>query len=573
MQATQRFISDFCIVIDGTFNTNRLKLPLLVAVGQLNSGRTFPAAFSWCPEEDEASYGFFWQCLKDHCFNRPNEVPCAPPRVIIGDQSKGLTASIPRAFPQAKQQFCDWHAVEAMVVKMRQLGVPGDDIKATHKSACWRYIASKSIDELTENRRILGLTVGPQFTRYLAETWVPKEEKVIYLYTHKLANLGSTASQRVESYHDTVKELTNAQLSLEESVKRLIIKVNSIIKDIDQDEAFSAGSYSLLAQSAPFRLLRMSVSKFALKRLERQWATLDSQITTGYEVNLPPNDCECEDLLRFGIACAHYLKKAYIENLAIPKTMIHLRWWLNGPPIHSVNWRPFYALEQPIPSPIGNQIPSLIAQISVVRGLLGPEQRHQLDIQQGQAERWIENNSIFTLQSLLRQAESSYSLQQTPLYPPDTRREGRLARRGGHRPTNERALTANERAIQQERREQQTALQQERLRATQAVEQAVATEQAGTASKAQGLQERITTIETTAEVALESIPETPPRSIGLSLLIRTPERPRPRREASPEASPSALLPTSTAPPVLTRGKRRRQPTTKAVEARDQGFIH
>jgi len=108
-----------------------------------------------------------------------------------------------------------------------------------------------------------------------------------------------------------------------------------------------------------------------------------------------------------------------------------------------------------------------------------------------------------------------------------------------------------------------------------AVEQAVATEQTGTASKAQGLQEGIKAIVTTPEVALESIPETPPRSIGLSLPIRTPERPRPRREASPEASPSALplLPTSTAPPVLTRGKRRRQPTTKAVEARDQGFIH
>ena len=79
----------------------------------------------------------------------------------MGDQSKGLTASIPKAFPQAKQQFCDWHAVEAMIAKMRQLGVLGDDIKATYKSACWRYIASKSIDELTENRRALGLSVNP----------------------------------------------------------------------------------------------------------------------------------------------------------------------------------------------------------------------------------------------------------------------------------------------------------------------------------------------------------------------------------------------------------------------------
>ncbi|KEF50808.1 uncharacterized protein A1O9_13138 [Exophiala aquamarina CBS 119918] len=59
MSYTKRFVSDFIIYIDGTFNTNKLKMPLLIAVGQLNSGKTFPVAFSWCPEEDEASYTFF----------------------------------------------------------------------------------------------------------------------------------------------------------------------------------------------------------------------------------------------------------------------------------------------------------------------------------------------------------------------------------------------------------------------------------------------------------------------------------------------------------------------------------
>lgn len=55
MEATGRFVSDFCVYIDGTFNTNKLKMPLLIAVGQLNSGKTFPIAFSWCPDEDEES--------------------------------------------------------------------------------------------------------------------------------------------------------------------------------------------------------------------------------------------------------------------------------------------------------------------------------------------------------------------------------------------------------------------------------------------------------------------------------------------------------------------------------------
>ena len=73
-----------------------------------------------------------------------------------------------------------------------------------------------------------------------------------------------------------------------------------------------------------------------------------------------------------------------------------------------------------------------------------------------------------------------------------------------------------------------------------AVEQAIATEQAGTALEAQGLQEGINTIEITLEVALKSIPETPPRSIGLSLPIRIPERPHQVLYYQPQLRPECL---------------------------------
>jgi hypothetical protein len=45
-------------VIDGTFNTNKERLPLLIAVGVLNSGKTFLVAFSYCPSESEESFKF-----------------------------------------------------------------------------------------------------------------------------------------------------------------------------------------------------------------------------------------------------------------------------------------------------------------------------------------------------------------------------------------------------------------------------------------------------------------------------------------------------------------------------------
>lgn len=101
--------------------------------------------------------------------------------------------------------------------------------------------------------------------------------------------------------------------------------MNSVIKDIDQDEASSAASYSRLAQDPAFTQIRFKVSKYTVILLEREWAALSEQITAGEDVISPPNSCKCELLLRFGIAYRHYLKKAYIDNLPIPKTLFHLR--------------------------------------------------------------------------------------------------------------------------------------------------------------------------------------------------------------------------------------------------------
>jgi len=112
LEAAKRFVSDWLVVIDGTFNTNKDRLPLLVVVGVLNSGRTFPVCFSYCPSESAESIGFVWEALKLEVFI-PGKVP--PPRVVLGDWAAGLIKSVPLAFPDAYFQGCDWHAAQAML--------------------------------------------------------------------------------------------------------------------------------------------------------------------------------------------------------------------------------------------------------------------------------------------------------------------------------------------------------------------------------------------------------------------------------------------------------------------------
>jgi hypothetical protein len=86
------------LVIDGTFNTNKYRLPLLIAVGVLNSGRTFPVSFSYCPSESDESFSFIWESLKEECFKPDQNLPAPPPpRVFFGDQAGGLISSILKA--------------------------------------------------------------------------------------------------------------------------------------------------------------------------------------------------------------------------------------------------------------------------------------------------------------------------------------------------------------------------------------------------------------------------------------------------------------------------------------------
>lgn len=108
LDAAARFCSDWLLVIDGTFNTNKDHLPLLIAVGVLNSGKTFPVCFFYCPSESDESFTFVWDSLKEECFKPDENLPAPPPpRIFFGDQADGLLSSVPKAFPDARVQSCD----------------------------------------------------------------------------------------------------------------------------------------------------------------------------------------------------------------------------------------------------------------------------------------------------------------------------------------------------------------------------------------------------------------------------------------------------------------------------------
>ena len=88
------------------------------------------------------------------------------------------------------------------------------------------------MDKLEANRAILVALLRPGDRHYINNHWRAREKDMVYYYIKLYLNLGSTASQRGESYYPVVREITSSQLSFKDSGKALSKKILSIYKDL-----------------------------------------------------------------------------------------------------------------------------------------------------------------------------------------------------------------------------------------------------------------------------------------------------------------------------------------------------
>jgi hypothetical protein len=439
------------------------------------------------------------------------------------------------------------------------------NVVASLKDLAYSYIKSESAEDLETNRTALCNQLKKGAKEYIENNWRQKEPRVVRCHTRLNFNLGCHSSQRSESYHVVLKQMTNGQLSLENSAKMLAQTVNKLIRDMESEKDNEITSYPRLAQQPAFRYLRMSVTKLALTKIALEWDDLCLSAP-----QQPPEirQCECPLLLQFGLPCKHYLLHYYLMGQAIPRSLCHPRWWLNPGPIQLASWAPYTeytptSFSQPQPL-----FTTAERQLLQLREELDSENRHRFDRQRARKHELVD-------EQMVELGARRLQLQGIPVNQPDPVPKRSWAKAKSHGRADARSLTANELAERRQRQDAREQAEQNRV----AMTEELFIEELQQYASQDPFDSQLSTITVAPRRQITERPSTPPPPPPLALPIRTPttaERPRPRRTPSPDASPlqaSAYeLPTSTAPPRLGREKRRRVHTKRYEESKAAGEI-
>ena len=363
----KRFVDEFCMQTDATFNTIKLHLPLSVIVEITNTFKAFSIAFCFIISELTETFEFVNTQLKKLMFYNHSNLT-----VIVENFSKSLNAVMVRCEGQAKQinkekevnkdvkadeeemseelrlsfkasvkmkkdcilQLCEWHAVKAI---KKRLVVADQYIKKRWKKLSnyiWDWMKSFIITVLKKQWEHLLMKLKTSEREYLIIFYQLKKPQFIKAYIKQYLNLDVHFTQQNKSYHVVVKAVVHQQLLLPDAVHQLHDHVKQLAENINEKINRQRKSLSQLMNKKAFQILEPQITHQTLVLLISEWEMMKLLS------DLIESDCMsvCELLRWWGLSCKHWMYSAVFRAILLPLSLVHSWWFLNASADVSESW-------------------------------------------------------------------------------------------------------------------------------------------------------------------------------------------------------------------------------------------
>jgi len=201
----------------------------------------------------------------------------------------------------------------------------------------WAWVKALTINNLEDNRKALLKALHYKEQVYLYDYCQLKELQFYQAYTQALWNLGAHTTQQNEGYHVVVKERLHKHLPLLKAVQVIANQTTDLGCKYNAKINRDRKTLPRLLDQRAFATVSDKITSYALSLAMKEWSATkliaDELEESQTELNfIPSTECKlgCELPLRYGLPCKHWLYKAFVKDIAIPISLFHPRWLLDG---------------------------------------------------------------------------------------------------------------------------------------------------------------------------------------------------------------------------------------------------
>lgn len=352
-------------------------MPLSSMVGITNTGDAFPLAYCYITSESGKSFEFVAEQLTKYIF-----FDCSQPAVIVADFAKGLGKAIAMkahanadletpgdeadGFPSVEEvivdgvkeqerirlQCCEWYAVEAIKKRLVHTGNYSNKRREELVDLVNAWI-NCPLDEVEKARASLISQLDPDEREYLTSIYQPKETSFLRAYTTRYRNLGVHSTQCNESLHPITKRRLRRSLVVSQAIECILEDLEAFVEEHNKRVDRDRRHIPALLDPAGFKDVGEKLTNHCLEKAMTEWAKAQKIVAeeeTGVvaEFDLESGCRACELPLRYGIPCSHWMAVAIRDDMPLPASLFHPRWFLDEPHVDVVkNWRMCLSFSSP----------------------------------------------------------------------------------------------------------------------------------------------------------------------------------------------------------------------------------
>lgn len=261
-------------VMDCTYKTNRINMPLLDIIGVSCFNTSFYSGFAFLKTETVESYEWALEAFKvifGHTDNR---------FVIMSDRELALMNAINNIFPSATNLLCVWHIQKNVVSNCKGFFEHVEEFDIFMSS--WNNIVYSTTEDMfvhNWNEFELLYREKKDAIAYVKKNCFPWKEKFVSAWTEKHLHFGNRSSSRAEGAHAKLKLYLQVSTGgFKEVCDKMCLVVKHEFNEIKVKLASEKIKVPHDCNTPVYRKLLYNVSQFALKEICKQYEKITKGI-------------------------------------------------------------------------------------------------------------------------------------------------------------------------------------------------------------------------------------------------------------------------------------------------------